>query len=525
VIPFVALEYWAAAAALLASLFAAAKAWRAPIAEAPSAGDARLGLAVALGIAAGAALLFSGVPVFLVGGDEYVRYRMAMEWSRAPYFATHDHVWLGGHFYLLGALHALVGRPEAVVRIASGIGAVLAVALSYRIALLLWRDVAAAVLAGVFASAHWVMLWLWFNPWSEAIALPSLLGAAYGFLRAQEDGSDDGAVLLAAVAAGIGTTARYECWYVAAVTGLWVLWRTWCGWRAGRPLLPLLAACVAIGLYPVLWMLSCWVHAGSPLAFLHTTTVLNMTAGFDPVPKPWWHHFLAYPRLLAVDHWPALPLVAVGIARALGSPGRRLPRRYLLAFGALLFVAMAATSGSGLGASTRPRYTYFLLAALAPLGAGALAGLEGTARRWGLRAAAAAAALFLLANQQRGTQHYPNAWRVRASSLALATQVARSADSSRAHAGQQSLQWEDRMLYLYFRDPGDLDGDVIMFHARYPDNVRVLSQWDDVRRISLEAPLGTLFLVERGALATVAVPDWIAPQAEFPDYVAYGKWE
>lgn len=524
-IPFVALEWWAAAAALAVALFAAAKAWRAPLAEPPSAVDARLGLAAALAVAAGAALLFSGVPVFLVGGDEYVRYRMAMGWAASPFFATHDHVWLGGHFYVLGSLHALVGRPETVVRISSGIGAVLTVILAYRIALLLWRDVAAAVIAGVFASAHWVMLWLWFNPWSEAIALPSLLGAAYGFLRAQEDDGNDRHVLLAAVAAGIGTTTRYECWYVAMVTGLWVLWRTWSAWRAGRPLPALLGACLAIGLYPALWMLSCWVHAGSPLAFLHTTTVLNTTTGFDTTPRPWWYHFLTYPRLLAVDHWPALPLVAVGIARALGSPARRLPRRYLLAFGALLLTAMLATSGSGIGANTRPRYTYFLLAALAPLGAGALAGLEGNARRWCLRAATAAAALFVLANQQRGTLHYSNAWRVRASSLALATQVARSADNNRAHAGQQSLQWEDRTLYLYFRDPGDIDGDVITFHARYPDNVRVLHHWDDVRRISLEAPLGTLFLVERAALPGNAIPDWIAPQAEFADYVVFGKWE
>ncbi|MDX2176209.1 MAG: hypothetical protein SF028_07035 [Candidatus Sumerlaeia bacterium] len=469
-----------------------------------------------------------GSAQFLLGGDEYARPAAAMAWAASPFFAPHDHVWLGGHFYAMGLLYRLAGSLVVANAVLSCAGFAALVAAAWWTAGKVWGAGPEQAVAAALAGCAPVVLWMSVNPWAEALAYPPLL-AAYGCwaaFRAEQEAPDGdwrrerwlafGAALLA-----FGTTLRYEAWIAGLLLGPYLLWRG--GWlarrgeRRGAALL--LASATLLAAYPLAWVVSSKLALGSFTAFAENSRRINFEQNYFYDYSTALSRLLVFPTTFAKDHGYLLPLAFAGAVAALRS-GARGPRAFLYAFIAVFLFATLSTMRSGLGSSVRPRMT---MAAMLPAAVLAAGGLAAAARLLPERlrpvALAAVLAAGAFAQARWAVVRYDHGWGQSADLLALASRIARERDPSRLGRGEALVHpWEMR-LHVY--DAGDpLPHWVLSYFSPEPALVEP--------HYSKEGLLASLASEPPGARALVRA-------AEFPDGLpgsrrvlgmgAYDVWE
>jgi hypothetical protein len=248
------------------------------------------------------------------------------------------------------------GLPPALWMAVARAGALLALALAFRLARRLAGGGPAGLLGGVVAAVALFLTPDWFQFSAHGSEAPMAVALLLWAIERHLDGRAGHAVVLGT----LGCLLRPELVPFLGVYGLWV-------WRAEPRLRPLLVG--ALVLLPVAWVGPEWIGSGSPL-----------DGGEQARSQPAWSLSLAeHPWLRAlqrVHNHAGVPLellaaVAVGVAIV----KRRAPV-LLLAGAALvevaLFVAMTQAGFSG-----NPRYVLPALAVwsvLAGVGAGYLAG-------------------------------------------------------------------------------------------------------------------------------------------------------
>lgn len=206
---------------------------------------------------------------WLGSGDDYGRLGYAMHWAHDPFFATDDHLWLGGNFAILGSAIALAKDPMEGVLLFS---------------LLSWGVLAGAFLlfARVFgvppvASGTAAAMAL-LHPATQPLLLTSMpdvlfwgltMGGMAAIFRAWIE-PDRGlpCIALGTLLLSIGTTLRYEAWVLSlAASGCLYAW-LWCHGRGrgaaawGLAFLGLLPF-----VYPTFWISSSAARLGDPLRF------------------------------------------------------------------------------------------------------------------------------------------------------------------------------------------------------------------------------------------------------------------
>lgn len=460
----------------------------------------------------------SGV-VHLQGGDEYCRAWYGMKWAWHPYFAPDDHVWLAGHFYVLGSLYRFLGNMPFVVTVTSLGGVWATVYFAMLLARRIWGSPTAAMFAGLLAGSEWILLWTTVNPYAEAFFLPALLAGFWAWLAAWqhlEDGGHEGSwrgelfFLLAAACIGFGTMFRYEMWYAGIPLGVFLGSRmVWLLIRPGRRRMAWipLVGCLLLAAYPVAWMVSSWLRLGSPFGFLHSMSRLNRETNLFYDFSSGWGLVLAYPRILIADHWPRLALCGFGFL--LAWVGARRPGWAALApIPALLLIAMILTSHSGIGSNNRPRFTEFLVLPLLCFGSGTLGYIwligSGWKRVLG-RGLVAGFMLIAMAHELTTARDtYPHAWGVSPEFLQIAERLEREHDSSRPPEGVVQIQPRGTLIGV-FHNRHWLDLWIILYHSKCPENVRELDSLQAASEFLKSSPPGARALI-RDSVPAPALP-------------------
>jgi len=357
-------------------------------------------LAVQLG---GTVLGVARMGEVFTSSDEYCRLVYAIQWTRDPYFATWDHIWLGGNFWILGSMLALGGSPVVVGIVHGAVCGLLAAGLGYALlrALGAGRWVA---LAGVvcFATRPIVMA-LSKSSQPDMLFIAMLYGAmlavAYHVSRG-DSARPSWAWAWGTAAVVVAGTLRYEGWFLAVPWGLAALaffaisirramWRDVIAWGAMG---------LALAVFPLLWMWSSHSRLGSAFAFMENMRPMIASDAVESVANRVRNRMSFYPR----QTWAQTPTLVipglVGVVAALMAPGRgaRAAGGLLAAFWA---VVIASTAWMGLGNNWPFRLAIPFIAPvalLAPLGIALLA-------RWIPRPAVIAVAVVVAGLDARHT--------------------------------------------------------------------------------------------------------------------------
>lgn len=449
--------------------------------------------------------LFRQGATFLIGGDEYYRADFAIRWAEKPYFATPDHVWLPGQFYILGTLFRITHDIKFAVALTSLAGYLLTIHFTASIAYRLWRDSRAAALTGILTATHWVILWCSINPVAEAFFFPCLMAALDRWVAAWQHHDThrrDRHLLIAAILTALGTTFRFEMWYAGILLGTFLLTRALIAFlRGNKPTAARsLAAAAIIALYPIAYLISSALHFGSPLAFLHNASDMNNETNlFYDFSTPLRRLFI-YPIVLWQDHWYLLPLPLAGVAIALTSEHRRRMTPMLAATAALLLFAMLISMKSGIGSNTRARYTLFLLLPIITFAAGPLSHLIQTPTRR-LRhlipIATITAVLLTVAHSfDKARDWYTHAFKVSPPILELMTRLERENDASRAGLDYYHLQIPYKNIEFH-TPTTDLPHIMARYHAADGRRIKTLTTPADLEKRLLKASHRTRFLVDK----------------------------
>jgi hypothetical protein len=249
------------------------------------------------------------------------------------------------------------GLPPALWMAVARAGALLALALAFRLARRLGGGGAAAVLGGLVASAALFLTPDWFQFAAHGSEAPLAVALMLWAVERQLDGRSAHALCLATLACLL----RPELVPFLGLYGLWV-------WRAEPRLRPLLAAVLVV--LPLAWVGPEWIGSGMPL-----------DGGAQARSQPAWSLSLAeHPWLRALErvhNHAGLPLELLAALAVAVAAVRRRPAVLVLAGAAVaeaaLFVAMTQAGFSG-----NPRYVLpavAVLSVLAGVGAAQLAWL------------------------------------------------------------------------------------------------------------------------------------------------------
>ena len=339
------------------------------------------------------------------------------------------------------------GLPPALWMAVARAGALLALALAFRLARRLGGDGAAGVLGGLVAAVALLLTPDWFQFAAHGSEAPLAVALMLWTIERHLDGRPAHAVCLATLACLL----RPELVPFLGLYGLWL-------WRAEARLRPLLAGVLV--LLPLAWIGPDWIGSGMPL-----------DGGAQARSQPAWSLSLAeHPWLRALErvhNHAGLPLELLAAVAVAVAAVRRRPAVLVLAGAALaetaLFVAMTQAGFSG-----NPRYVLpavAVLAVLAGVGAANLAGVELLRGRWpavpgSARPAGLVAAVALIAvggqsfaharvERLRGEAHEVGIRMQLHRDLAQAVQAAGGAEAVRAlgwattnRALQTRLAWE-----------------------------------------------------------------------------------
>ena len=420
---------------------------------------------------------------FLISGDEYMRAHYGYLWSRTQFLAPLDHIWLAGQFYILGTAVRIFETMSFAVAVTSLAGSLLTVLGAALLAKRVWGSSGAGISAGVLVGGHWIMLWASANPLAEVFFFPAFLFAMERWLAAWQEPADnpeslarrDRALFMAALLTGLGTMFRFEMWYAGVLLGVALSIRLALMVVRGenaRRAFGCFVACMLIAAYPLAWMVSSWVHLGSPLAFARDAAAMNEATNLFYETNNAWQRFLTYPDALWADHWMWLALPAGGLLLAFFPDRWRRTMPMLLTTLAIFLFAMAVTSQSGIGSNTRARYTMFILLPLLVIGAGPLGVLwEGVRSRvrWVVRTAVVAVlALGVYASWEKAVEFYPNAFAVEPEWLEVLTRFERENDRSRDSLDYTRLHPPGERFYYWADGQGHLDYMMLLYHSHSP---------------------------------------------------------
>jgi hypothetical protein len=420
-----------------------------------------------------AIVVFRRGVVFLVGPDDYSRLFLSLQWARDPYFATHDHVWLAGHFWVLGAFQALLRDLSLVVTVTSLAGIVLTTFLAARLAWCVSGSRPASLVVAVIVGTQWQMLWASATPMSEVFFLPAVLGTLAAWVQGWQSRGDparaDRLFLQASAWCAAGTLFRYEGWYLAALVGAFLATRAATAFvrpePSRTPWRPL-AGAVLVAAFPCAWVASSRIHLGSWTGFLDQARAITF-GGEEQASL--LAAFLKYPRILVEDHraWLLLPLA--GAAMAFLKSGRR-ARPLIAALAALALLSMVLSIHGGIGVFNRPRLTLFVLLPLLALAALPLGSLLRAARPVARVAVASFVLFSVVVSTAKARTWYPHAWGAPADVLALMTRLERERDVGRNP--QDTLVRGPRQDLLVFHQGRPTHYFMALYHSGHPDRVK-----------------------------------------------------
>ena len=189
------------------------------------------------------------------GGDALARAQLTARWLQNPGLELHFDVWLPLHFWMMGAVSALVGDVELGCRLLSLLLGVASVGVMW--ALVRELDGAEAALYSSIVFALY-SLHIAYSA-TSSVDVPYLFFVLAGlalFFRARRTGKA-WLLLAGGLSLTLGAGMRYEAWVVIAASCAVLLYR-----REFRRLLVFLPAA---GAWPAFWMVYEWITRGHPL--------------------------------------------------------------------------------------------------------------------------------------------------------------------------------------------------------------------------------------------------------------------
>jgi 4-amino-4-deoxy-L-arabinose transferase-like glycosyltransferase len=189
------------------------------------------------------------------GGDAQARAQLTARWLQHPGLEFHFDVWLPIHFWMMGAVSALVGDVELGCRLLSLVLGVATVFALWALVRELDGNESAIFSAIVFA---FYSLHVAYSVTSSVDA-PYLFFVVAGlalFFRGRREGKLS-LLLLGGLSLTLGAGMRYEAWVVIAALNAVLLYRREFKWLA--VFLP--ASCA----WPAFWMAYEWITRGHPL--------------------------------------------------------------------------------------------------------------------------------------------------------------------------------------------------------------------------------------------------------------------
>jgi len=304
--------------------------------------------------------------------DEYCRAFYGFLWSRDPFFAVEDHIWLAGQFYFIGTAYKIIGNLEVATRVLSVIGIAATAAAATNLGALFTKSRIGAFVGGLFGSTHWILLWASTSATAEVFFWPAaLIALNFWILSAQSNDTDEKHkkyryLFFAALCIGFGNMFRFESWYIGIPFGIYLTIQLLFSFKtksnADWKIKSLIAgSMLVLAAYPLSHMISAWVNLGSPIAsFADNSKInsdMNIWYGESLISK-----FLAYPSILWDDHWYFLPTMLLGMILSFSlSKKYKWSKYFNTAFWVVFIFAVCVSVQSGIGSSLRPRFTAFFI--------------------------------------------------------------------------------------------------------------------------------------------------------------------
>ncbi|CAN5509734.1 hypothetical protein BH09SUM1_BH09SUM1_33170 [soil metagenome] len=255
--------------------------------------------------------------------DEYCRLVYAMQWSEHPFFATHDHVWLGGNFWLLGSMLCIVNRPVLVGILHGVLSGLLAALLGYSLLRRSGFPREVSLFGIVLFASRPVVMALSKSPQPDMLFVAMLFGV---LLCAQA--TFGGGIpryrpwLCGTACVIIAQTLRYEGWFLTVPWGIvtFILFCRALRSRDFRTTMWMVCAGMALLAFPLMWLESSRSELGSLTGFL--TLMRGMLSADTPeLHSALFADRLAYYPYYTIHQMPVLIVPGlVGIAMAFRTP-------------------------------------------------------------------------------------------------------------------------------------------------------------------------------------------------------------
>jgi len=203
-------------------------------------------------------------------GDGPFRAMIAYSWSKYPYLSTHG-VWLPGFMYLSGIFSFIVNDPLISTRILNLVIGTLTIPVFYLLIRMVFGNAAALFSASLLAFLP-LHIGLSASSLSEVSFILLVLISLVFFLKAQEPNRHR--VLFLCVSLLVGCFAlitRYEAWLLIPLLPIYHYWKT-------RNLRTAISIAFILGIFPIIWMVSNYLHSGECLPIISGATTLAIEA-------------------------------------------------------------------------------------------------------------------------------------------------------------------------------------------------------------------------------------------------------
>jgi|GEM_PF-3567529 len=312
--------------------------------------------------------------------DDPSRWTLSLNWSKSPWFAPPDHVWLGMSFYIYGTAMKIIPDGLLATRIANMVISLASLFSIYFFSSRVLKNKWAGILSAFILCSLPMHSWLSVMTMSdlvflvfEGLCLGIFLSYVWHFSRGEIKKAKRDIIFLVLACFGL-TGTRYEGWVLGGCI-LLAFWLHWFFAGANKKEIGwgwLLGTSMGIMLYPLLWMLSSWIVLGSPLAFFTSQAKLNEIYASTLRSNTIYERLLRYPKELYIHFGLLLPFSVVGII-LIFLKARKKPIAAIGAGIVLLFFLLMETSvlvgGTSMGLSRCVLYFIFpcLAFAFAPL--------------------------------------------------------------------------------------------------------------------------------------------------------------
>jgi hypothetical protein len=491
--------------------------------------------------------LISNAKVGLFSADDYVRAEFSYGWTKNPYLATWDHVWLTGPVAVSGLVFKIKPDMEFVYALVHFTAGFLTTFGAFLITSILWRSAAASLIVGLLVASQRDFQHASVGAQSDVLAYgPMLFALAIWLYQATKPDITTRAKSIHLVVIGlllcIAEWMRYEMWFLgflycnyAFVVGI-IHWRK----KVWDVTIASIIAIILTASTPVTWCLSSLFKMGSLFAFAEKSRELNIQTNlFYDLDSP-FVRFTVYPRILTIDHWMYMSFVFIGIIISLliikratiGTKQRAV--YYTLAYLGLLLLSMIATYRSGIGSNSRPRYSLFLLLPLLPFAGLAL----GKPLSWAVQSFSISkikstliigvTVLFILmfcgTSVYKAHFFYPDAFGMRAGIVALAKLLRIEHASHRAptYYGEEQLLWPGGVPLVVFTDEKNpINPLVLRYHSLRPYEIQTAYNKEQLAQQLASLPHKSRVLVPIESELPDDLADQLTHIHDFPPFGIY----